>query len=75
MLNVFIPAYGPQLKKILVGLTLFDPMIIGTVVISDAMQGDTLYEEEEEEEEEELEDEDEDELETKAVQAVLVIVF
>ena len=36
-LKVFIPAYGPQLIKILVGLTLLDSIITGTVVISDAI--------------------------------------
>lgn len=38
-LKVFIPAYGPQLTKILVGLILFDSIITGTVVICVAIQG------------------------------------
>jgi len=33
------PAYGPQLRKILVGLILFDSMMFGTEVISGATQG------------------------------------
>ena len=48
-LKVFIPAYGPQLIKILVGLILFESIIIGTVVIRGAMHGGTtlLVEEDE----------------------------
>src|ERR1035437_1899403 len=47
-LKVFTPAYGPQLIKILVGLTLLESIIIGTVVISGAMQGGgTLFVEDE----------------------------
>lgn len=38
-LNVSMPAQGPQLTEILVGLILFDSIIIGTVVIKGAMQG------------------------------------
>ena len=47
-LKVFIPAYGPQLIKILVGLTLLDSIITGTVVISDAIHGGVLFVEEDE---------------------------
>ena len=57
-LNVSIPAYGPQLIKILVGLNLFESIISGTVVIVGAMQG-APPPVEEEEEELELEEEDE----------------
>ena len=42
-LNVSVPLYGPQLIKILVGLTLLDSIITGTVVISGAMQEGALY--------------------------------
>jgi hypothetical protein len=48
-LNLSIPAYGPQLIKILVGLVLFDSIIIGTVVIRGAMQGGVSFVEEEDE--------------------------
>jgi hypothetical protein len=47
-LKVFIPAYGPQLIKILVGLTLLESIISGTVVIRGAMHGATLLVEEDE---------------------------
>ncbi len=47
-LKVFIPAYGPQLIKILVGLTLLESIISGTVVIRGAMQIGTLFVEEDE---------------------------
>ena len=46
-LNVFIPAYGPQLIKILVGLILLESIIIGTVVIVGAIHSLVPVEEEE----------------------------
>lgn len=59
-INIFIPAYGPQLIKILVGLILLESIISGTVVILDAMQGAAPPEEDEEEELELEEDEPEE---------------
>lgn len=38
-LNTSIPASGPQLIRMLVGLILFELIMVGTVVTSDAMQG------------------------------------
>lgn len=64
-LNVFIPAYGPQLREILVGLILLESIMIGTVVIGDAMQFPPPVEEEDDPEdvpEVELDEEDEPEL-------------
>lgn len=33
MLNIFVPEDGPQLKKILVGLTLFDSITNGETIV------------------------------------------
>lgn len=54
ILNVSSPAYGPQLRKILVGLSRLDSMISGTVVIGEAIHSLLVDEDELEEDEVEL---------------------
>lgn len=74
-LNVFIPAYGPQERKILVGLILLEFNIIGTVVIAGAVQGALPPEEDDEfdEFEDEFDDEPGDEVGLALHAAVLIV--